>query len=83
MEMCESILDGELSSCLIIDPEAIVYGLYDNYTKYLEGEDYPKITGLKLRMVQIRGTHRMNWTAERLFSNIFQSEDTAKETIWG
>ena len=48
--MCESILDGELSSCLIIDPEAIVYGLYDNYTKYLEGEDYPKITGLKLRM---------------------------------
>ena len=50
MEMCESILDGELSSCLIIDPEAIVYGLYDNYTKYLEGEDYPKITGLKLRM---------------------------------
>ena len=37
-------------NCLIIDPEAIVYGLYDNYTKYLEGEDYPKITGLKLRM---------------------------------
>ena len=50
MEMCESILDGELSSCLIIDPEAIVYGLYDTYTKYLEAEDYPKITGLKLRM---------------------------------
>ncbi len=50
MEMCESILAGELSSCLIIDPEAIVYGLYDNYTKYLNGEDYPKVTGLQLRM---------------------------------
>ncbi len=50
MEMCESILEGELSSCLIIDPEAIVYGLYDNYTKYLNGEDYPKVTGLQLRM---------------------------------
>lgn len=50
MEMCESILDGELSSCLIIDPEAIVYGLYDNYTKYLKGQDYPAVTGLKLRM---------------------------------
>ncbi|MGN0322746.1 MAG: substrate-binding domain-containing protein [Oliverpabstia sp.] len=49
-EMCEAIMDGELSSCLIIDPKAIVNGMYENYTKYLKGEDYETVTGLELRM---------------------------------
>jgi len=49
-EMCESIMDGELSSCLVIDPKAIVDSLYENYTKYLNGDSYALVTGLELRM---------------------------------
>lgn len=51
MEMCEAILDGELSACVVIDPYTIPDGIYREYTKYLRGEDYETVVGMELRVV--------------------------------
>ena len=50
-EMCEAIIDGDLSACVVIDPSTLPAAIYKEYVKYINGEEIGSYVGMELRMV--------------------------------